>query len=96
MDTIYTKYSIDNKNINTFLLKKHCELNKETNNVNTKDKKNANLCIDISSKKKTTEYSLKQDIIDPTMNSPPNEFMLKLQLRMSVYNVIKEDNLVIE
>jgi hypothetical protein len=29
------------------------------------------------------EYSLKQNFFDPSKNSPPNEFMLKLQLRMS-------------
>ena len=29
------------------------------------------------------EYSLKQNFFDPSKNSPPNDFMLKLQLRMS-------------
>jgi len=32
------------------------------------------------------EYSLKQGFFDPSKSSPPNEFMLKLQLRMSHYN----------
>jgi hypothetical protein len=32
------------------------------------------------------ECSLKQSLFDPTKNSPPNEFMLKLQKRMSIYN----------
>jgi hypothetical protein len=31
------------------------------------------------------EYSLKQNFFDPTKSSPPNEFMLKLRLRMSHY-----------
>jgi len=31
------------------------------------------------------EYSLKQNFFDPFKSSPPNEFMLKLQLRMNVY-----------
>jgi len=31
------------------------------------------------------EYSLKQNVFDPFKSSPPNEFMLKLQLRMSIY-----------
>jgi type IV secretory pathway VirB4 component len=35
---------------------------------------------------KIKEYSLKQNFFDPTKNSPPNEFMMKLQLRMSVYD----------
>jgi hypothetical protein len=32
------------------------------------------------------EYSLKQHFFDPTKSSPPNEFMIKLQKRMSVYD----------
>lgn len=31
------------------------------------------------------EYSLKQNFFDPSKSSPPNDFMLKLQLRMSYY-----------
>ena len=43
------------------------------------------------------QYSLKQNIFDPTKNSPPNDFMIKLQKRMSVYeslimNVDNEDS----
>ena len=30
------------------------------------------------------EYSLKQHVFDPSKNSPPNEFMLKLKLRISL------------
>lgn len=32
------------------------------------------------------EYSLTQNFFDPSKSSPPNEFMLKLRLRMSHYN----------
>jgi hypothetical protein len=32
------------------------------------------------------EYSLKQSFFDPSKSSPPNDFMIKLQMRMSVYN----------
>jgi hypothetical protein len=32
------------------------------------------------------EYSLKQNFFDPSKSSPPNNFMLKLKLRMSYYN----------
>ena len=47
------------------------------------------------------EYSLKQNFFDPTKSSPPNDFMLKLQIRMKSYNSsdnlcnfqIKDDNL---
>ena len=31
------------------------------------------------------EYSLKENIFDPFKCSPPNDFMLKLELRMSKY-----------
>ena len=44
-----------------------------------------------------TEYSLKQNFFDPSKCSPPNEFMLKLQLRMSHYESFnKVDNLTNE
>ena len=38
-----------------------------------------------------SEYSLKQNFFDPTKSSPPNNFMLKLQIRMKSYN--SSDNL---
>ena len=38
------------------------------------------------------EYSLKQNVFDPSKSSPPNEFMLKLQLRMSIYNNFNNTN----
>jgi len=31
------------------------------------------------------EYSLNQNFFDPTQSSPPNEFLLKLKMRMSIY-----------
>jgi hypothetical protein len=37
------------------------------------------------------EYSLKQNFFDPTKSSPPNEFMLKLHMRMSKYYIDKAD-----
>lgn len=39
------------------------------------------------------EYSLKQNFFDPTKSSPPNDFLLKLRLRMSHYETFtKLDN----
>ena len=35
------------------------------------------------------EYSLKQNLFDPSKSSPPNNFMEKLQKRMSIYNSVK-------
>jgi len=32
------------------------------------------------------DYELKQNIFDPTKQSPPNDFMQKLQQRMGIYN----------
>ena len=43
------------------------------------------------------EYSLKQNFFDPSKSSPPNEFMLKLKLRMSHYESFNNiDNLINE
>ena len=35
-----------------------------------------------------SEYSLKQNFFDPSKSSPPNEFMIKLQMRISNYNSV--------
>ena len=44
------------------------------------------------------EYSLKKNFFDPTKHSPPNEFMIKLYMRMNIYNEskTKDNNLVSE
>ena len=42
--------------------------------------------ISPTSIKTIKEYSLKQNVFDPFKSSPPNDFMLKLQLRMAIYN----------
>lgn len=42
------------------------------------------------------EYSLNQNFFDPSKSSPPNDFMLKLKLRMSHYIDIKDDKRVNE
>ncbi len=62
-------------------------------------------------RKSENQYSLKENFFDPSKSSPPNEFMKKLQQRMSIYNslpslsassttlsfsLIKEDNRDIE
>ena len=40
-----------------------------------------------------TEYSLNQNLFDPSKSSPPNEFMLKLCRRVGRYYDMKVDNL---
>jgi hypothetical protein len=43
------------------------------------------------------EYSLNKSFFDPSKSSPPNEFMLKLQLRMNHYESFNNfDNLINE
>ena len=37
------------------------------------------------------EYSLKQNFFDPSKSSPPNEFMIKLHLRMNKYYLDNRD-----
>lgn len=36
------------------------------------------------------EYSLNQQFFDPSKRSPPNDFMLKLQMRMSIYDSVNQ------
>jgi len=43
------------------------------------------------------EYSLKQNFFDPSKSSPPNEFMIKLHVRINRYQMDnKDDSLDIE
>ena len=42
------------------------------------------------------EYSLKQNFFDPSKSSPPNEFMIKLHMRMNRYHMDKDDSLEIK
>ena len=37
------------------------------------------------------EYSLKQNFFDPSKSSPPNNFMVKLQMRVDIFNSFKND-----
>jgi hypothetical protein len=32
------------------------------------------------------EYSLKHNFFDPSNSSPPNDFIIKLNMRMNIYN----------
>jgi len=44
----------------------------------------------ISSNAVNKSYSLKQNFFDPSKSSPPNEFMIKLHMRMS--NMTRNEN----
>jgi hypothetical protein len=52
-------------------------------------KKNLNTQMDVNSPK--GEYSRKQNFFDPSKSSPPNEFMLKLHMRILNYDT-KDDS----
>jgi len=54
-----------------------------------------NLSTQMKNLSPKSEYSLKQNFFDPSKSSPPNEFMIKLQMRMLNYNSVlytKDDN----
>jgi hypothetical protein len=38
------------------------------------------------------EYSLKQNFFDPSKSSPPNEFMIKLHMRMNKFHSDNKDD----
>ena len=40
------------------------------------------------------EYSLKQNLFDPTKSSPPNEFMNKLRTRMTLHGSLQNKTIV--
>ena len=39
------------------------------------------------------QYSLNENVFDPSKCSPPNEFLLKLKLRMDIYNSFIKDEI---
>jgi len=45
--------------------------------------KNLSTSSSTSNKTLSEDYSLKQNFFDPSKSSPPNEFMIKLHMRMS-------------
>jgi len=51
-----------------------------------------NLTSSMKDRSPKGEYSLKQNFFDPTKSSPPNDFMIKLKQRMSVYNTTLYSN----
>jgi hypothetical protein len=53
---------------------------------------NHNLTTSMKINSPKGEYSLKQNFFDPTKSSPPNEFMIKLHMRMNKYYMDKDDD----
>ena len=58
---------------------------------NIQIKKNLSTPNKINSLK--SEYSMKQNLFDPSKSSPPNNFLDKLQKRIKNYNNIYVDNM---
>ena len=56
--------------------------------VNYEPSKSIPIKQNISRPVETPEYGLKQNFFDPSKSSPPNEFMLKLRLRTSLYTSV--------
>jgi hypothetical protein len=67
-----------------------------TNEKTSIIKINKNLTTQINNNSPKGEYSRKQNCFDPSKSSPPNDFMIKLHMRMTNYDskvdVIKDDN----
>lgn len=63
----------------------------QESNIYIPIKKNTQSMLNVASPK--GEYSLKQHFFDPTKGSPPNNFITKLQKRMSVYNTSSYSNM---
>ena len=53
-------------------------------------KKNLSTSMKMNSPK--GEYSLKQNFFDPSKSSPPNEFIIKLNMRMNKYYTVNNDD----
>ena len=53
-------------------------------------KKNLFTSMEVNSPK--GEYSLKQNFFDPSKSSPPNDFMIKLHMRMNRYHLDNNDD----
>jgi hypothetical protein len=41
------------------------------------------------------QYDLKQNMFDPSKSSPPNDFMEKLRLRMSIYESFSKNGVIL-
>jgi len=61
-------------------------INEKSIIIPIKQQTNSQLNSPTSERFKKSEYSLNHCFFDPTTNSPPNDFINKLQQRMSVYN----------
>ena len=63
------------------MLARHHNINERANIIPIKQNLSTTMKDNLRS-----EYSLKQNFFDPSKSSPPNDFMIKLHMRMNIYN----------
>ena len=71
------------------MLSKNTVIYERSNNIPIKKNNTREMKI---SKNICDEYSLKQNFFDPSKSSPPNNFMVKLQMRVDIFNSFKNDS----
>lgn len=54
---------------------------------------NQNLSTQMKINSPKGEYSLKQNFFDPSKSSPPNDFMVKLHMRLNRYHIDNNDDI---
>ena len=62
-------------------------IQERTNNIPIKTTLSTNMKRELDN-----SLSLKQNFFDPSKSSPPNEFILKLQKRINIYNYNNNNN----
>jgi hypothetical protein len=66
----------------------HHNIHERSNSIPIKQ----NLSILVNKHLTNGEYSLKQNFFDPSKNTPPNVFMIKLHMRMNQFYMDKKDD----
>ena len=64
-------------------------IQERTNNIPIKTTLSTNMKSELDN-----SLSLKQNFFDPSKSSPPNEFILKLQKRINIYNYNNNNNYI--
>jgi len=75
------------------MISNQCIISERSNIISIKQ----NLSTSMKENSPKSEYSLKQNFFDPSKSSPPNDFMIKLHMRMNKFYIDKKyDSLDIE
>jgi len=70
------------------MISNQCIISERSNIISIKQ----NLSTSMKENSPKSEYSLKQNFFDPSKSSPPNEFMIKLHMRMNKFYIDKKDD----